>query len=160
MTSHPYHCACNLKYFTMKRYRYRDDIATADAAFEAWGKSPGELFTAAVDAAVNVMVEDLDSISGLLYRSVHCESDTLPMLLYRLLEEVIFYKDAESLLLRVSKITITPKGAGFTLDAVMFGETIDPEKHSLDVDIKAVTLYRLRVEETKKGWEATVVLDI
>ena len=32
-------------------YRYRDDIATADAAFEAWGDTEEEMIIAAADAS-------------------------------------------------------------------------------------------------------------
>ena len=43
-------------------YRYLEDIATADVAFEARGKDLAELFMAAAEATMNVMVADLDSI--------------------------------------------------------------------------------------------------
>ena len=144
----------------MKSYRYRDDIATADAVYEASGTSPEELFIAAVDAAVNVMVENLEDITPSRQFSIHCESENLEMLLYSLLEEIIYFKDAETLLLRVSKITIKSLDSGFSLDAGVYGEKINSEKHSLNVDVKAVTLYNFRVEETAEGWKATVVLDI
>ncbi len=144
----------------MKQYRYRDDITTADAAYEAWGKTTEELFIAAVDAAVNVMVENIEDIAPSRKFAIHCESESLEMLLYKLLEEIIYFKDAEILLLRVSKITIKPLDSGYSLDAVVYGEEINSEKHSLNVDVKAVTLYNFRVEETAEGWKATVVLDI
>jgi len=144
----------------MKQYRYRDDIATADAVYEAWGTNPEELFIAAVDAAVNVMLENLEDIAPSRKFAIHCESESLEMLLYSLLEEIIYFKDAETLLLRVSKITIKPLENSFFLDADVYGEKINPEKHSLNVDVKAVTLYHFRVEETAEGWKATVVLDI
>jgi len=37
-------------------YRYLEDIALADAAFEVWADSLEELMIEAADAAVNVMV--------------------------------------------------------------------------------------------------------
>ncbi len=144
----------------MKQYRYRDDITTADAAYDAWGTSLEELFIAAVDAAVNVMVENIVDITPSRKFAIHCESESLEMLLYKLLEEIIYFKDAETLLLRVSKITIKPLDSGYSLDAVVYGEEINSEKHSLNVDVKAVTLYNFRVEETSEGWKATVVLDV
>ncbi|MFC1692981.1 archease [Candidatus Latescibacterota bacterium] len=141
-------------------YRYLEDIAAADAAFEAWGHTQEELFTAAADAAMNVMVENIDSITGQEHRTVHLESDKLDMLLFKLLEELLYYKDAETLLMRVSGLTIKQKDTRFSLDTVLSGEKIDPKKHELNVDIKAVTLHRFRVKETPRGWKATVVLDI
>jgi len=40
------------------------------------------------------------------------------------------------------------------------GETIDRGRHALLADVKAVTLYRLAVEESTEGWRAVVVLDV
>lgn len=141
-------------------YRYREDIAIADAAFDAWGENLEELFIAVCDAAVNVMVENLEDIEALKSFPLHLESENIEMLLFSLLEEIIFLKDAETLLLRVSNIDITHGESSVSLDADVYGEKIDPGKHNLNVDVKAVTLHRFKVEENADGWNATVVLDI
>ena len=140
-------------------YRFLGDIAPADAAFEAWADSEEELFAAAADATLNVMVEDLDSVEPLEGRAIHLESDSLEMLLFELLQEILYFKDAESLLLRTARLRIESRGDRYVLSAIARGEAIDPQRHLLLVDVKAVTLHRFRVEETDKGWEATVVLD-
>jgi len=49
---------------------------------------------------------------------------------------------------------------GFTLQARCCGERIDPKRHHLLADVKAATLYRLRVEMVDGKWEGMVVLDI
>ncbi|NTU48413.1 MAG: archease, partial [Syntrophobacteraceae bacterium] len=43
-------------------YEFLDDIATADVAFQAWGKTLEEMFVSACEATINVMVSDLASI--------------------------------------------------------------------------------------------------
>ena len=43
-------------------YTYLEDIAIADIAFLATGRTLEEVFLAAADATVNVMVEDLTTI--------------------------------------------------------------------------------------------------
>jgi len=141
-------------------YEYLDDIATADAAFRAWGETVEELFVAAAEATMNVMVGDLETISQDQSREIHVESDAIEMLLFELLQELIFYKDAERLLLRVSDLRINQNGDQFFLSAQARGEELNMEKHDLVVDVKAVTLHRYRVEETPQGWEAMVILDI
>jgi len=141
-------------------YRYLEDIATADAAFEAWGKTEEELFTAAADAALNVMVESLDSIGRKEERTIRCTAESHEMLLFHLLEELIWFKDAEQLFLRVADIVIEKKSGRFLLTAGAYGERIDPSRHELNADVKAVTLYRFSFEQTDEGWKATVVLDI
>lgn len=142
------------------QYRYLDDIATADVAFEATGDTLEDLFVASADATMNVMVDDLDTISVRERRPIRVASDAVDMLLFELLQELIFYKDAERLLLRVPRVAIERRDGAYRLEAEAAGETIDTEKHGAGVDVKAVTLHRFRVEQTPQGWRAFVILDI
>jgi len=141
-------------------YRYLDDIATADVAFYAWGRTVEEMFAAAAEATVNVMVEDPEEVEPLLEKTIAVSSDSVEMLLFEFLQEIIFLKDAERLLLRVGAIDIVCRDGACSLEAVARGEEIDAEKHRLGVDVKAVTLHRYRVEPFSGGWEAEVILDI
>jgi SHS2 domain-containing protein len=141
-------------------YRYVEDIAIADAAFEAWGTSLEDLFLAAADATMNVMVADLSSIVPRQQRGLELEADAIDLLLFQFLQEFIYFKDAEELLLRATTVDIHPQAEGFTLRGEACGERIDREKHELLVDIKAVTLHRFRVEQGRDGWRSFVILDI
>ena len=82
------------------------------------------------------------------------------MLLFDLLQELIYYKDAEQLLLRVKEIGITERDGTYLLRAPRRGEKLDPERHEQRVDVKAVTLHRFRLQKTGDGWNALVILDI
>ncbi len=84
----------------------------------------------------------------------------LDLLLYNFLNELVFFKDARRLLLRVTEVTITKTEAGYKLRASAYGDVIDPSRHPLSADVKAVTLHRFKLEETPDGWRSTVVLDI
>ena len=141
-------------------YRYLDDIATADIAFEAWGDTLEELFTASAEAVLNVMLENPDSIIERERLTIQCEADSREMLLFHLLEELVYYKDAERLFLKLSDVVIESRDNRFFLTANAHGELIDPERHELNADVKAVTLHRFALEMTERGWTATVVLDI
>ena len=141
-------------------YRFLGDIAIADVAFEAWGKTREEMFAAAADALMNVMVAELDTIRSIEEVDFRLENRALDMLLFDFLNELIFYKDARLLLLRPQSLTIIPLSGRYTLNAVARGERLDPSRHPLTVDVKAVTLHRFQVEETKDGWRSVVVLDI
>ena len=145
-------------------WRFLDDRAIADVAFEATGSSLEELFRSSVDALVNTMVTDLSSIAAGERREVELRADSIDMLLVELLQSVIYYKDAEGLLMRVDALRIE-RGAGSgtpaaSLSAWLAGERIDPSWHALGTDVKAVTLYRFRVEEAGGAWRAEVVLDV
>ncbi len=141
-------------------YRFIEEMATADVAFEAWGNTPGVLFTAAADATMNVMVADLDTVERIESRDIEVEADALDMLLFAFLQELIFYKDAEILLLRVEEVNIDEKDGVYSARSKAYGEKIDPLKHDLIVDVKAVTLHKFKVERTERGWETLVILDI
>jgi SHS2 domain-containing protein len=141
-------------------YCYLPDIATADVAFEATAETLEELFQAAADATMNVMVGDLSTIAPLELRIIRVRDSELDMLLFQLLQELIFFKDAEKLLLRVGDVEIRRCDEGHELIAEARGEELDPARHDLVVDVKAVTLHRFRVENTGMGWAALVILDI
>ena len=141
-------------------YHYLENIAIADTAFEAWGDTVEDMFVAAADATMNVMVGDLGSIRARERRHLHVEDAQIDMLLFQVLQELIYFKDAERLLLRILSVEIRQSEGQLAAAAEASGEQIDPERHDLIVDVKAVTLHRFRVERTHRGWEATVVLDI
>lgn len=144
----------------MSPYRFREDVAIADAAFDAWGATMEDLFVAAADATTNTMAENLEAIEDRQRRLIRLEEQSADLLLFRLLEELIFLKDAEGLLLRVAAVRIHRRDGAFILEAEACGEPLDSLRHRLQADVKAVTLHRLRVEQTARGWEASVVLDI
>jgi len=140
-------------------YRYLGDIATADVAFEATGKSLEEAFTSAAEATLNVMIDEPDRIERKEAVDVELENDELEMLLFDFLNELVYYKDSRKLLLRVDEIRIEDEGQ-FRLAAKLSGEKLDPLKHPLGADVKAVTLHRFSLSKSDDGWKATAVLDI
>ena len=141
-------------------YEFLEDVATADIAFHAWGKDLEELFIAAVDATINVMIDNLDAIALKETRTFTLENDELDMLLFNFLQEFVYYKDSELLLLRAQQVQIEEKNGEYHLSAVNQGETLDLERHEQRVDVKAVTLHRFQLEKTDDGWTAMVILDI
>ena len=141
-------------------YRYLEDIAIADVAFQAWGQTREAVFEQAARATLNTMVEDLASVEAALVRSVALQGEQLDLLLFDFLNEIVFYKDAEQLLLLPAEIEIGGGEGALVLRAVLVGEAIAPERHPLVVDVKAVTLHRFVLERREDRWWAEVVLDI
>lgn len=141
-------------------YQFLEDTATADIAFKAWGKDLEETFIAAADATMKVMVEELDLIQPRESRDIRLENDDFDLLLHDFLQELVYYKDAEKLMLRVREVRIEEESRPVTLEATARGETLDPERHHPRVDVKAVTLHHFRLEKTEQGWEAFIILDI
>ena len=139
---------------------YLEEITKADIAFRAWGRTVEEIFAAAADAVTNAMVDDLNSVRPLDERRVALENNRLEMLLFDFMQELIFYKDADLLLLRPTEIAIADSGRSFSLRALLKGEPIDPARHALQVDVKAVTMHCYSLIQTADGWECLVVLDV
>jgi SHS2 domain-containing protein len=141
-------------------YRFLEDTAIADIAFEATGKSLEELFQSAADAVINVMISDINTIALKESRSFQEKNAEIDLLLFDFLQEVIFYKDSKQLLLRAQKVNIQRVEGEYQLSAVLKGEFLDPQKHEQRVDVKAVTLHQFYIKEVPQGWLAHVILDI
>jgi SHS2 domain-containing protein len=141
-------------------YEFVDELTVADIAFRAWGRDLEETFVAAADAVMNAMVEDLSTIQPHDTRQLSVEHDALDMLLFNFLQELLYYKDADQLLLRLRQLHIADDHPPYILQATMVGEPIDPNRHHMRVDVKAVTLHHFALSQTDHGWEATVILDI
>lgn len=141
-------------------YHYLEEIGTADIAFEATGRDLPELFKDAADATMNVMIDNLEAIEPRETRHIELSNHQIDMLLFDFLQELIFFKDAERLLLRVRNIRIDEKDKKYFLETEAAGETLDAARHQQRADVKAVTLHDFSVEKENGGWRARVILDI
>jgi SHS2 domain-containing protein len=141
-------------------YQYLEEIGTADIAFQATGRDLSELFTAAADATINVMIDNLDAIELRETRQIELSNDNIEMLLFDFLQELIYFKDARRLLLRASETQIEQEGDAYVLKAKIAGEHLDDARHQQRADVKAVTLHGFSVKKQDGGWKAKVLLDI
>jgi SHS2 domain-containing protein len=141
-------------------YRFLDDIATADVAFEVWGTNREELFVAAAEALLRTMVDDPVHVLAQEELPIVIEQQELDLLLFDFLNELVYLKDARKMLLHVPTVRIESEGGGFALHGTARGEGLDPRRHHLQVDVKAATLHRLQVWREGEVWRATVVLDV
>ena len=141
-------------------YEYLEEFGTADIAFEATGRDLPQLFTAAADATMNVMIDNLDAIESREARQIELSNDNVEMLLFDFLQELIYFKDANRLLLRARKTQIDQKGEAYFLKAKLTGEKLDDTRHQQRADVKAVTLHGFSVKKHGDNWKARVLLDI
>src|SRR5512143_999399 len=112
-------------------YRYLDDIAVGDVAFEAEGKTLPELLESAALAMTNTMIRNMDAMEQTVIRCFEVTAENPEMLLYRFLQELVFYKDAEHLLFNKFELEAEHKAPLWHLRARAFGDEISPEKHEL-----------------------------
>ncbi|NJD75531.1 MAG: archease [Candidatus Methanoperedens sp.] len=139
-------------------YRYRDDLATADAAFEAEGGTLEELFNDAAVAMFEIMV-DTGSVSPRVTKTIDLVNEDIDGLLFDWLSELVYLKDAEGVVFSRFDVKIKKNGS-YELNAVATGENINRNKHRLRSDVKAVTYHMFEVKKTGDVWSARVVLDL
>ncbi len=141
-------------------YRYLDDIATADAAFEAVGTTVEEMFMSAADATLGVMIENPGPIACSEEISFQVVERSLELLLFEFLQELIYRKDALGMLPRVSSVQIEKGHSTLILNAQACSIPLDQVRDRLLTDVKAVTFYKFAVDHLDGQWRATVVLDV
>jgi SHS2 domain-containing protein len=141
-------------------YRYLDDAANGDIAFEAVGETLEELFICAVDALLNTMVEPVDSVLAVEQRRVELKDDSLQMLLFNFLQEVILFKDSEQLLLRLRECHFLEEQGEYRVVALLAGERRDPLRHRSGPDVKGLASPRFQLEKAESGWRAAVILKV
>lgn len=143
----------------MTKFRFLPDIAIADIAFEAYGKNEEELLEHSALALEEAMV-DTKTVEEKIKETIYLKADNLSELLFSLLEELIFLKDVSQLLFCKFNFRVKQQDNALVLKGEAFGEEIDLKKHRLRVDVKAPTKHLFKVEKTKSGFRARVILDI
>src|SRR3989344_7247944 len=120
-------------------YKFLEDIAIADIAFDATGKDLNEVFENCALALFECMA-DLKTVKANIKKEIKLENKELDKLLYDFLEEIIFLKDTESLVF--SKVNVNIKeNKIFKLNSTIFGDKINKDKQVLKDDVKAVTMH-------------------
>lgn len=138
-------------------FKYLEDIAIADVAFEASGKTLEELFESCGLATMQVMV-DLKTVDKDVKKDIKIKAESVEQLLRKFLDELIFIKDTELLLFSKFDAEIK-KNIAYELHVTALGEKLDMNKHKLGVDVKATTMHMFEVKKNGQ-WKARVILDI
>ena len=141
-----------------KKYKFLEDVAIADIAYEAYGKDLNEMFENAAFAIFELSA-NLKTVEAKEKLEINLENEKIENLLYDFLSEILFLKDSKYMVFKKVKINIKD-GEKYQLKAVLEGDTINPEKQKLENDIKAVTMHMFKIEKEQNSWKATVVLDI
>jgi SHS2 domain-containing protein len=136
-------------------FKINEEIAIADVAIEVWAETIEGLFQDSGLAVSEVMV-DTKTVEQKIELDISLNSTSVEMLLYDFLSEIVYLKDAKSLLFSRFDVKINE----LDLFAKLWGEKIDRERHHLRTDVKAVTLYRFGVKKENGIWKAEFVLDI
>jgi SHS2 domain-containing protein len=129
---------------------------TADLGLRVRAASLEELLNEAARGLFAMVVDDLSSVRPDFSRDFQIAGRDPPYLLFDWLNELLFVCDTERLAFSRFDVQLTPDG----LLAVARGEPLDPIRHHLTHEIKAITYHALKVEQTAEGWLAEVIVDI
>jgi SHS2 domain-containing protein len=134
---------------------------TADACLRVSADTLAELLVAAADAMIRFCVSG-GEIAGSLRRQVRIEGHDLEELLVGWLGEINALISAEDLLTGAFTIEELRTGGPppLSLRATIAGEPLDPARHALAIEIKAVTHHGCRVERRGERWSCQVIFDL
>ncbi len=162
------------------RIDYFDETAIADVGMRVSGDSFEELLQAAAQGLLGLMISDPEELPEGRPRTLSLEDVSAEFLLRALLEEMVFLKDAENIVLVAERVTVTPRGtdtalprrgaegtAGHSGTAEIRAEIscreieLSDARHLYGIDVKAVTFHDFQVERRDSGeWYAQVIFDV
>ena len=145
-------------------FHFLPNTATADVAFEASGKTLNEVFSQSCLATSSVMV-DLKSINSDSSKEFSKKHKTLEGLLFDVLDEIVYLKDAENLLFSSFSVKVKEGkgGAPNSAQVIAKGQKINQKSMALRNDIKAITWHLFSLKKRKKGnnrWMVRVLVDV
>lgn len=129
---------------------------TGDIGLEVTAPTLPQLFEHAARAMFEVIGE-LENVRPLQKIELFVEADDLETLFVRWLSELNFRHITDELIF--CRFDILQIEAG-KLTAEAYGEPIDPRRHTIHTEVKAITYHQLHVEQVPEGWQARFIFDM
>ena len=142
----------------MFEYNILTEEVKSDFAFEVIADSLTELFRGAGAAMMEAMI-DIKQLKADKVWEFNLEADTLELLLFDFLGELVFVKDVEAALFNDYEIAIK-EDKTYKLSCKAFGSDIDYDKYEILTDEKAVTMHKFVLEERNEDWYCHVIVDL
>ena len=129
---------------------------TADVGLRARAADINGLLADAASALFSLLVANPADVRPLETLHFDIAGQKPDELLHDWLAELLFTFETRHVLLCQFEVRVGGDG----LTATARGEPIDPARHQLDMEVKAVTWHGLKVERADGGWLAEVIVDI
>jgi SHS2 domain-containing protein len=129
---------------------------TADVGIRARADTVEELFAEAARALFTLMIENVDAVQNIEELAFQVSAEDVEELFHDWLAELLYAFNARRLALAEFHVQLGPSH----LTATARGEPIDPSRHQITVEVKAITWCGLKVQRQPDGWLAEVVVDI
>jgi SHS2 domain-containing protein len=138
----------------MNRFRLLEH--TADMGIAAKAGSLDDLLRQAALGLRQILI-DSQEIRAEESIVIEIRGEDLEELLISWLGELLYLLESRQFLPATFDIQITPE---LQLRARLWGERLDPSRHQLQREIKAVTYHQIKVEQAGDGWRAQVYVDL
>jgi SHS2 domain-containing protein len=129
---------------------------TADLGLRVRAADLETLFAEAGRGFLSMIVDNLQAVAGTDAVTLRVEGRDPAHLLVDWLHELLLAFETRRLVLAEFAVRVSDDG----LEAECSGEPLDPDRHRLLHEVKAITYHGLRVERVDDGWEAEVIVDI
>lgn len=131
---------------------------TADIGIRIEAASLEELFCEAAEALFSLIVANLQDVQPRerLSFGLELQDREYDFLLFDWLNELLFTFDTRQIVLARFDAKISLSG----LQGTALGEPIDPARHQLEHEVKAITYHGLKVIQEDEQWLAEVIVDI
>jgi SHS2 domain-containing protein len=141
----------------MDRYKFLEH--TADAKFQAYGKTLEEAFANAALALTDVVIEQID-VHPNEARKIEVISESKESLLYDFLEKILLLMETSRFAIAdIPELEIKTKGKEFQLNVMLLGD-VGLEKYDYKRDVKAITYNDMFIKEEKGKVVLQVVVDL
>jgi SHS2 domain-containing protein len=131
---------------------------TADVGLLIEAADLDDLFATAARGLVGYVIANPESIAAREAVSIAVGADSLSDLLVAWLNELVFLIETTRNVYRTFSVQVD--ASAFRLTARIEGEPLDPHRHELDHEVKAVTHHEARVVRVAERWIGEVILDI
>ncbi|MDT8443293.1 MAG: archease [Desulfuromonadales bacterium] len=129
---------------------------TADMGIEARAASCRELLEAMAKGLVALIFGD-SPVRAMINTKLEVHAEDRVELLVAWLNEIVYWSESNNIV----PATFQIEAAGDDeLLATVSGEPFDPERHSLEHQVKSVTYHQVCLEETADGWYGRVYVDL
>lgn len=129
---------------------------TADLGLRVRAADLNSLFAEAARGLVSMIVPNLDDVRLVRRMSFALAGSRYDELLFDWLNEVLYVFESQRVVLAEFDVHVGGEG----LEAAARGEPLDPARHQLEHEVKAITYHGLKVEQLDGGWLAEVIVDI
>ncbi len=128
---------------------------TSDLKIRAHGATLDESFSNAALAIFSAMT-DINAVNPVEWRKIELKAADIDALLHDWLTELIFLFSTEHMLFKDFSVSIS----GGKLTAIATGESFNPEKHTIEKEVKAITYHDMKIVQGDDDWMIEVVCDI